>query len=486
LIAEPGTATRLRSRSVFLGARLFPNLLGVATTAVLTRLLTPTDYGTYAFGLSIVYFLTIGVYEWLGLSVMRLAPTVARPVRFFGTVLTCFGVLSALCAIGTLAVVLAVGFENTASLAAACLLVTIVSAWVELKQRLQMAEQREADYFWLSSGRGALVSILVCGTAYFYRSAAPIVFALAAGILLAGLLVRDPRLDLFKFRYDGAVFRTLVNFGLPLSISVGLGTILMSVDKWLLQALAGSRAVGLFSASVLVAQTPILALAGGVGPFAYSMAVRALEFHSREAANAQLAQNFVVLLGIVIPSAVGIIALTDNLAHLMVGAAYWQSAILLAPWLAPAAVFASIRVFYVDVAFQLAHKTSPLVWIMSATVAINVGLDLWLIPKLGVQGAAIGGSCALLAGLVIGAIASRSVFRLPIPVIDIAKVVASAGIMFIALHELTRYSGFLALACQIGVGSMVYGAGLIAFNLLGIRNRLMQYVPRRVKSAAGS
>ena len=36
----------------------------------------------------------------------------------------------------------------------------------------------------------------------------------------------------------------------------------MSVDKWLLQALSGPEAVGLFTAAALVTQMPILALSG--------------------------------------------------------------------------------------------------------------------------------------------------------------------------------------------------------------------------------
>ena len=46
---------RLRGRIVFFVGRLTPNLIGVATTAVLTRLLDPSEYGAYALGLSIVW-----------------------------------------------------------------------------------------------------------------------------------------------------------------------------------------------------------------------------------------------------------------------------------------------------------------------------------------------------------------------------------------------------------------------------------------------
>ena len=46
---------------------------------------------------------------------------------------------------------------------------------------------------------------------------------------------------------------------------------------------------------------------------AYSLAVRTLELDSK-ATESQLAQNFTILIGIVLPSAVGVVAVSDNLA----------------------------------------------------------------------------------------------------------------------------------------------------------------------------
>ncbi len=474
-----------RSRLTFLTARLLPNFLGLATTAVLTRLLEPEQYGAYALGLSIVFFLTIGLFEWIGLSVLRMATTSKDPDLFFGTVLTCFCGLCGLCvAIGVL-VLLSVGAANNALLTIACLTATFASAWFELKQRLQMAELREGDYFRSSAARGAITAVFVCLVAFACRSAALIMLALAAGNFLASFIVRERRFSLAKFRFDPAVCRTLFRFGFPLSISVGLATILMAVDKWLLQALLGPRAVGFFTAATFVAQIPITSLAAGIGPLAYSMAVQALEFRSAEAARLQLAQNFVVLLGIVAPAAAGIVALSHNLAHLMVGAAYWQSVILLAPWLSTAAVLSSIRAFYVDTAFQLAHYNSPLIWTTLIALVVNVALDLWLIPILGERGAAIGTCSAAFVGLVVTAAASVRVFRLPLPLGDSAKVLASTLLMFSILHELTRYSGVAALAGQIAAGALVYAGGIIAFNVQSMRDRLNQRFRCWLRAAAG-
>jgi O-antigen/teichoic acid export membrane protein len=464
----------MRSRVIFTVAKLIPSLLGVVTIAVLTRLLQPVEYGHYALGLSIIFFLTIGTFEWLGLSVLRMATTAKDPALFFGTVMSCFCSLMGLSAV-VAAVVLAVGdLGDYAPLVGASLLVAFVSAWVELKQRLQLAELRQSIFFWTSMGRAVVTAIVVCTTAFLYPSAPTILVALALAVLLVGIVAREPRLTLLRYRFDPEVCRTLLRFGLPMSVSVGLATILASVDKWMLQGLQGPEAVGLFTAATSVAQVPILALASSIGPVTYSMAVHALEFRSPEIARTQLSQNFIVMLGIIVPGAAGLIALSDNLAHILVGQLYWESAVLLAPWLAVTAVLSSLRAFYVDYAFQLASKTSPLIWTTLLAVVLNVVIDVWSIPAWGQLGAAIGSFGAVLVSLIAAWIASRPIFRLPLPLGESAKVLAASAIMFVVLGRVNWLPGLWGLFSEIAAGVGVYTIAIVAFNVLGVREFLGQ------------
>lgn len=468
----------MRGRVIFFIARLMPSVLGVVTTALLTRLLAPSEYGLYALGLSIIFLLTTGTFEWLGLSLMRMAPAAKQPELFFSTVTICFFALCGLCTVVAAAVVIFGGFEDYAVFTLACLAAAFCSAWIELKQRLQMAELREHDYLITSSARGATTVILVSAAAYFYGNVPVILLAVSISALIASLTAHEPRFSVRNRQPDLAICRNLFRFGFPLSISVGLATILMSVDKWMLQGLSGVESVGLFTAATLVTQVPISSLANGIGPSAYSMAVHAVEFRSVEAARQQLLQNFSILFGIVVPAAVGIVALSDNLAHLIVGPAYWQSVVLLAPWLAAAAVVSTMRAFYFDIAFQLGHKTSPLIWTMLIAVAVNVVLDFLLIPNFGEVGAAMGSLGALFVSLIVAAIAGRHIYRLPIPFADAAKIIASALLMFLVLRQSLEFKGPLALACQIGSGMVVYLGGVLALNVLDGRSWLLERLPR--------
>ena len=113
---------------------------------------------------------------------------------------------------------------------------------------------------------GCVTTLLVSAAAFAWRSASLTLFALAVSNFLAGLLVPERQLGFSRLRFDRKIFASILRFGVPLSVSVGLATVLMSVDKWLLQVLSGPEAVGLFTAAALVTQMPIQALADGIGP----------------------------------------------------------------------------------------------------------------------------------------------------------------------------------------------------------------------------
>ena len=145
---------------------------------------------------------------------------------------------------------------------------------------------------------------------------------------------------------------------------------------------------------------------------------------------------------------------------------------MLAPWLAGTAVLTGIRGFYVDTAFQLAHRTTPLIWTTLLAVIANIVLDYYLIPVFGQLGAAIGSLSAVVVSLIAAAVVSRSVYRLPLPLGEATKVLACAAIMFVVLYAVRNFSGFAALAWQIPLGMAVYAGCLFILNVLGVRERI--------------
>jgi O-antigen/teichoic acid export membrane protein len=466
----------LRGRVIFFLAKLMPGLLGLGTTAMLTHWVGPTEYGVYAFGLSIILFTVAAGFDWLCLSLLRFRPSFSEPEFLFGTLIVVFCVLCA----GSAAVagvgILLTNAWSYAPFLAACVFSTFATAWFELKLRVQLAELQEGPYFWTNVVRGTLILLLTFAAAYTRQSATTMILAIGVSTLIAASLFRTEYFSIFNWRFDWEICRTVFQFGVPLFAGVGVANILFSIDRWMLQLLSGSKAVGLFTAASLVAQVPISFLAGGIGPSANALAVRAFEFTDPATVKAQLEENLVILVGIVLPAATGITALSRNLAFVLVGANFAQAVIELAPWLCVASAIWTVRAYYFDSAFHLARNTRPLIMVMAVTLAANVAIDFWLIPWKAELGAAIGSCIALGAGFVVAVVASRRVYKLPLPLKGTAKVVIASALMYFTLQMVADSRGVGALFVQLTIGSLVYLASIVALDVLQSRQWLVRHL----------
>ena len=366
------------------------------------------------------------------------------------------------------------GLGNYASLVLASLFASSVTVWFELRQRLQMAELRAVEYFRMSVGRGLLTTLLVSAAAFAWRSASLSLFALAVSNFLAGLLVPERHLVIqpTSFRPKNIRLSPPVR-----SSAIGQRRTRHCFDVTRQMAVAGVvRPRGSRPVQRRCFGNP------GADPGSGGRHRAPWPIHwpyerwslIPKRRNAQLAQNFIILIGIVLPSAAGVVALSDNLAHLIVAEFYWKSVVSLAPWLSAAAVVATIRAFYIDTAFQLANRTLLLAIFTSLALVVNLALNIWLIPSLGVLGAAIASFFALLSSSVVAAIYSRFVFPLPLPIIDTAKVLASTGVMFLLIRQLALWPGPWALLLQVIVGCAVYTSLVIILNVLNVRGWIVQ------------
>jgi O-antigen/teichoic acid export membrane protein len=464
----------LRGRVIFFLAKLMLGLLGLGTTAMLTRWVGPTEYGAYAFGLSIILFTVGAGFGWLNLSLQRFRPGFREPEFLFGTLIVVFCALCcAIAAVAGLGIMLTNSWRYAPFLAA-CLFAIFAAAWFELKQRVQLAELQAAPYFWTNVVRGTLILLLTFAAAYTQQSVTTMILATGVSTLIAASLFRTAHLDIFNWRFDREIGHMLFQFGLPVFVGFGVANVLISIDRWMLQLLSGSKAVGLFTATSLVAQVPIALLASGIGPSANALAVRAYEFTDGTTVKAQLEENLVSLLGIVLPAAVGITALSRNLAFVLVGENFAPAVIELAPWLCVASTLWAVRANYFDSAFHLARNTRPLIMIMSVTLAANAAVDFWLIPWQAELGAAIGSCIALGVGFAVAVIASRRVYKLPFPFKETAKVVVASALMYFVLQTVADSRGVGALFVQLTIGSLVYLTSIVALDVLQSRQWLVR------------
>jgi O-antigen/teichoic acid export membrane protein len=461
--------------AIYLLGRLLPALTSLLSLAVLTRLLTTEQYGYYALAITSAGVLSGVVFQWLSLSMARFVPVSEQPAVVISTTMTAFAALVAVSALAGAVVVGAAWGTPLAGLAALSLLLGWSLAWFDLNQRLANVSLAPTLYGIMGSAKAVLG--LAAGIALFSAGfgIAGIVAGLAAGLLAAGLMgVRYWRDARFGSR-DGAVFARLVQYGAPSSLTYILIYVIDASDRYFIGLMLGVDAVGVYAPAYDLAQQSIGMLMSVVYLAAYPLALKALADGGAAAASQQVRTNGLLLMLVALPATVGLALLSDNVSAVLFGARFQRDTGAIISIVAAAVFVAGVRAYYFDYGFQLAGKLLTQVWVFVWAAATNVVLNLLLIPRFGLVGAAYATLAAFVVATLISRHLARKVFPMPALHPDVKRVALAAGCMALALLLVREQRGAAALALQVAAGALVYGAALLALDVHGMRARALRW-----------
>jgi len=455
--------------SIQLLGRFLPGLIGFVVAAGLTRFLTPEQYGIYGLCAALSQLVSLAVFGWLGLSITRMGTGRTGDPRFANSVLAVFAALSAVAGLAGGAALFLPLPAGIALVAPAVVAGGIVLAYLDVASSFLTAALDFTGFLMLNLMRAATGAALVFAAAYLVGKGLAVFFcSLAATTVVCLLFPRGIRFARAS-GVDRQIVGRLLSFGIPIAGSLCLFSLSAWSDRLILGIDAGIAAVGFYTAATVLVQNSLQLVAQAIGSAAYPLAVLAYETGNRVASDRQLEQNFIALLGVLLPGAIGLSLLAPNIVTILVAPGYRQAVVGLTPLLAAAAVIAGMRSNFVDRAFQLTGSTGHYFWIAADMAAVNLAGLLLLVPRYGYRGAGAAVVLTECAGLVHGLLAARRVYRLPFPARDAAKLAAATLIMALALMPFTRFSGMAAVAGQVLLGLVVYAAGLWSLNLLNLR-----------------
>jgi O-antigen/teichoic acid export membrane protein len=213
-------------------------------------------------------------------------------------------------------------------------------------------------------------------------------------IVYVGLLVY--RREQLGLEWDGALLREMNRFGMPLVPSGLFLWVLNFSDRFFLVKLSGAREVGLYSVGVRFASAIILLLAAfrtAWPAFAYSID------DDREAARTYaFVLTYLVAITSWLSLALGVLA--PWLVQLLTTESFYDAERVVAPLSFAAVAFGGYIVVVVGIARVRKTRSN---WIITgAAAALNVSLNLLLIPEYGMMGAAaatVGAYGALFVGM---------------------------------------------------------------------------------------
>jgi O-antigen/teichoic acid export membrane protein len=202
----------------------------------------------------------------------------------------------------------------------------------------------------------------------------------------------------------------------------------------------------------------------------------------KDAAREQL--STFLLIGL--PAAAGVALVARPLAEVLIGEDLRAAAASVTPWIALSALLFGLTAYYFGQAFTLGKKTRRLLVAMAIPAGLNVVLNLILVPRFGLMGAAWATAASFAAGMVATMLIGRRVVALPVPWESLVRCGVATAVMALAVSRLPPIGGFAELALDASVGGLVYAAAALTINAAGVRDvavRLLRQLRARRAAA---
>ena len=479
----------LSHTAIYLVARGVPSLLAFLALPLFTRKLSPEVYGRYFLVMSTAGLLNALLFQWIRLSLVRYLPAHRddpAKLRSMMMTVTCLLIL-ALAPIAGILWLLPIAREWKPTILP-CWLLLAVQAIFELCCENARGTLRPWNFMWLqvarSTGNVAIGFVLVILGAGWWGPMAGLTIGM--GLSAAFVLRRDwAGMD---WTINREILKQVARYGLPLSLTVALATVIGSSDRYLIAWLQNKEAAGLYSVGVDFTTQTLTTVMMVVNLAMFPLAVRAFEQQGRQAAQEQMRSNASLLLAVGVPCVVGLTVLAPGIANCFLGKDYRATAAHIIPLIALGAFLAGFKAYHFDAAFQFAHRTIYQVWIVLFVAIVNIALNWIAIPRYGINGAAGASVLAYLISIVLTAWLGRRHFVLPFPIQPCAQVMAAGGMMALLLYPMRGDHRAVAVVLQIVAGAMVYGGVLIAFNFLDLRDMLVKKwnAPQAIVAEGGS
>jgi O-antigen/teichoic acid export membrane protein len=450
-------------------------LLTVASIAIFSRLLSPTEYGILTLTLTSAGIFNALFCTWVAQSVFRLYPEVSIQIRLQST-----GMLALVASAGLSATValITIGLSGkivSAELVAGTILLFTGFSFYEYSNIQLTAQQRPIAFAQLQLTR-LMLGLLLPLCAWITTTRLDyLILALGMSYWLPLLIPRfSTWMSGAAYRHvDWDLLRSIARYGLPLSCSLLLLQLGVALDRYILGAYHGIGSVAGYAAGADLALFAIGMIASSLSQAFYP---KLLQFRaeSESSANENLLYSDYIsyFIAVVLPACIGLYFVADELAWLVVGPSIRTDTAASLTIFAATAFVLNFKSFIVDVRFQIVKKLLfPMISAIVTIVLVTI-LGFWQIPSNAAIGAAWTSLIAISGGCLVAIVASIFITgKMPIKMYDLSKIMLSTVVMAGTLYILDNiFLPALALPLMISAGVGVYALALFALNFPPVRN----------------
>lgn len=472
----------------YIPSNVIPAIVSVVMVYAYTRLLSPAAFGSYSFVFSAVLILQTSLFYALPIAVMRFYPGAALAGRSDGLLkeayvvfyLMCLAV-AAICVCAGLLINLPDQYRLAAWLALPMLL---FRSLVQLNQAVNRSGNLmrrfntiECVHAVLGFGLG-LAAMDLLG----HGPEAIILGLLIAAIICSsfdfGLLISPLR------RSAGALDRAelvrLVEYGWPLVAVAATAMIMQNSDRFLLGSLAGAEVLGIFAVAYNLVERPTTLICSSISTATFPLVVQVLEHQGRDAARIQAGRNGIALLAVTLPACAGLALTADYVSASLVGPDFRAGVAALLPIMSCTALARGLRAHFIDHAFHLSGRPLLMLWTYGPATILNIALNLYVVPRYGMFGAAWTAFICQVLTVVGGWFLGTSLFPVWLPVWQVVRCILAIVPMGVALTLIRFPLNWYGLFASILLGGAVYIVSAVVLDVGEIRSLGRSALRRRL------
>lgn len=393
--------TFYRHSSHYMGGRIAVMLLGFISFPVFTRVFSVSEYGAMNLIINTVLLLTVLSKFGFQHAVQRYYPESASSgdpntlrryysTLFYGTAL--IALVLSLLFIASLFTGVArfLGITATGTLLLACTLVMIRSLR-SMQMNLMQMENKTGLFNGMDILQKAATIGLICALLFFWQKT---VFAFFLGLVIVESIILLQYLPVLSHRkllslsmFDMAFFRAAVVFSFPLMAAEISWVVLDSGDRFFIQHYLGAQSLGFYAAAYGIAIYLQDVIMAPLQLALFPICMKVWNSEGKKATQDFLSRSLDHFMLVAVP-VVCIAIVTSRDVIVLLASKKFQQAHSLLPFLVIGLVLSAVTIYFRP--GLLIHKRASK--IAAATFyasVLNIALNIALLPRIGLLGAAI-------------------------------------------------------------------------------------------------
>ncbi len=465
----------LRSSLAYFVFRGASGALAVLTVSVFARLLGPEGYARWTLAVAVSGFIAGVLVQPIHSALARFLP---RPggAAFVGTLGRLLLITAGVVVLLALALGIASPHWLQTGVVGLALALGLSQAGFDFSAQHCASTLQARRYGRLYLCK-AIIALIAGGVALLLGwGAEGAVAGTCLGFLCAtALFGRLAWLEVAQGRFDVAKLPEVRAYALPVMFALLTGALLQWGDRLVLAANVAPAQLGAYSAAGDLAQQGFGLLFSAFHLAWFPRLIAQWEAGSH-ALQAQVNRYAQLSLLVMVPAALGFALVAHDLADVLLGAAFRADAAKVMPWLALAALLGGMRSYLFDLPLHLAQRMGTQSLIAGGCAVLGVSLNLLLVPRYGIEAAALVAVLAQAGGCLASYWVSRHTLSPQWATKDLLVVAGAAAAMALAVF-LVPISGALGLCIKVLLGAAVYCAVVLATDLAGLRHLIAARLP---------